>query len=653
MIKKYSDSELKHSTAVTRSRSIHVENDQAGASFNCSIISVLPDQETFSHRHHDAETFTVINGEGVISINGKRYPLSKGDVANIPPFSSHSIRNTSANDELIFQTIWWPPKKGNRLESEEYDGSNVSVKNLIKQGKNTLIFSAFPTPNGDLHVGHLSGPYLIADVLYKYNIHCNKITHHVSGFDYNQSYIALGAKNENCSPATILIKNKIKILESLSLAGIEFTDFERDHNHTDKVVDVFNAIKQKGFIENKKVLSPYCNSCDQFIHESFISGQCGGCGEHISGVVCESCYRQNNESDLKQPACSMCGDEPVWVEKGRYVFKLGTLKKQLMTFFSKTTMSEYAQVYCYNIVQQLKDIPISHLGDWGMELIIDNEQIPIYSFFEVAVKYISTVEYLYEKNNYLDIVHSFGIDNIFVKCFLLPAICIAYDKDFPLPNKHFINRFYLLNGKKFSTSRHHLIIIQELIKEYNLDAIRYYISYSRPDRKESNFTRKNMQLIVDSHLFNRWNSLSELLRQFSSIEQSVTPGVWGDSHIRFYYFLVNVNKQGEEIYNSALFSTRKICELYLNVIDTLILFLQDKRCMINLDFFESKIRTTIYLTILAIQNISKLIQPIMPEFSEKLFLACGKQHLKNIWNNNFNPKKINLDVLDYDWKEKQ
>ena len=643
LIKKYSISNFKPSTLTTDIWRIHTCKDNTQATFNCAFIKLKPQKESFAHKHHDAETFTIIQGEGVVNCDDAEQKVFPGDIIHFKPFSRHSIKNISNSTELIYQTIWWEPKL-------EY--INEVKKETLQ--RTTLIFSALPTPNGDLHLGHLAGPYLSADIFYRYNIRNNKSTRHYMGVDRNQSYVAYLAQKLKVTTETISLRYYKKIKETLKISGIHAIHYDEKEQFILGTAHLFNDLFNKGFIFKKRVKTACCKQCDAFQHEAFLLGLCKVCKFEMTGSICENCFAYTGEENLIQPYCNVCQNPINLVDKERFVFKLSHFKEKLTHFYCKTSMPEFAKVFCYDHISTLEDVPVSHCGKWGIKIFIDDksELVPVYSVLEIAARYISLIKDC-GSNKSTQIIQCLGVDNMFNRLILIPALVIACDNHIKLPDINVINYFYLLEGEKFSTSRNHFIHINQLLRNYSLDAVRYYIALTRPENNETEFRYDDFSKIVEEHLINRWDIYIKKLSSIKDLisEKECNPGVWNDTQTIFFEYLKDIQKNANSNYQSSKFSTKNICLIFSNLIDEVASFIVSQTPVFKNTLFESEQRTAVYLITIATKLSAYLIEPIMPTFSKKIFIACGSIEMVSLDNLfDFLPQSINVEQLDYHWK---
>ena len=188
-----------------------------------SMWCVVPPGETIKpHRHHEGETYIVAQGRGEMIVDGERLEVGPGDAIYMDPFRTHALCNTAESGDLLFMAVWWED-----MEHAAAQGEKIEGEARARPVKRVLITATPPTPNGDLHVGHLSGPYLGADIHRRYLEMRGIEVHYVSGADDHQSYVPLKAHRLGITPREVADRFAGEVEETLAMADIELDLFVR------------------------------------------------------------------------------------------------------------------------------------------------------------------------------------------------------------------------------------------------------------------------------------------------------------------------------------------------------------------------------------------------------------------------------------------
>ncbi|MBD0476732.1 MULTISPECIES: class I tRNA ligase family protein [Acinetobacter calcoaceticus/baumannii complex] len=599
--------------------------------FGSAICKVNPKQNSQLHRHNEKECFYIISGQGLIKCNDELSPINKDDLLIFDQFDLHSIYNES-DEPLEFISIWWN-----------------DIENLIKQPiKNnngtTLIFTAPPTPNGNLHLGHLSGPYSGADIFKRGLLLEGKIAFHSCGRDDNQTYVLKKAFDENRSPKDLADDYSNQILETLQKSNICIDHFENpltSSTHNVITLEIFTTLYNKGFIYSKSTDALFCKSTGRYLFEAHVRGNCPHCNEESDGNACEQCGNPNDVSDLINPR-SKYGTGEVTIKKiERLYFKLSHFENDLKEFVTQATMPAHLRSLCNEMLEKgLPDICVSNPTDWGIPVPIKGfENQKIYVWFEMAAGYLSSIaafnkhnsenwqEFMHNSDN--QYVHFFGFDNGYFHALLIPAIFMAIDSKINLPSAFVVNELLNLNGLKFSTSRGHLIWASDLLEQVPSDFLRFYLAYIRPESKKENFTLAEFQNFVDKEVEGKlFDTIQQIIKLIDNDFEGKVPesGAWSIEQISFYKKLNYSMKNLRECYLIENFSPQNAAYLILEINRLVKNFLDSQLFFKNQKSSYDYYRTTISLAYASLKIIAIGIFPLMPNFSEHLYSYLGNEN---------------------------
>jgi methionyl-tRNA synthetase len=375
-----------------------------------------------------------------------------------------------------------------------------------------IVTATPPTTNGDLHVGHLSGPYLAADIFCRGAKARGHTATYVSFGDDNQSYILTTAENRGRDPVELLREGNAEIVKTLVAAGIVMDRFTPvSDGHKAFVSTAFCRLHALGKLEERVVDLPYDANADRFLFESYLSGSCPVCLVTTKAGVCEDCGHPNDVADLIAPRLSTGGPilerRPVKrlylpVQRYRHVIERyyaehgGAMRPRLRTLTQGL------------LSRPLPDFPMTHPTTWGVPVELDGWNGHAWNAMaEMGIGLLHT--YLTEVGQATiedgtQLINFLGFDNsyFFLVVQLAIASALADQKDLPTKVPDFIltNEFFNLENAKFSTSKGHAIWGRELLKDYGVDEARFYIAMNAPETMESNFDGQHMQSLVSSRL---------------------------------------------------------------------------------------------------------------------------------------------------------
>ncbi|MGH9568148.1 MAG: class I tRNA ligase family protein, partial [Candidatus Angelobacter sp.] len=345
--------------------------------------------------------------------------------------------------------------------------------------KTVLVLAPPPTPNGDLHVGHLSGPYLRADIYTRFQKIRGKNAYLLSGIDEHQSYVAFKAKQMRLGPQETADNFADEIEKTLSAFRIEVDLLARPSRvpaHEPMVQEFFRKLLTGGALVEREQFCLFCETCRMYLFEAYVRGLCPHCSAPSGGNSCEVCGRPNDCRDLRDPVCNQCGQTPGLRKVKRLCLPLSRFEQQLRSYHETVMMSSHVGALCEQMMEEgLPEIAVTHPTSWGIPAggCIDQS---IYVWFEMAPGLLAATEALAEsvarpngwkgfwKDPDVEIVKFMGFDNSYFYSLLFPAILRAFDPEIQLPRAFLSNEFYRLQGSKFSTSRNHAIWGREMLK---------------------------------------------------------------------------------------------------------------------------------------------------------------------------------------------
>ena len=385
---------------------------------------------------------------------------------------------------------------------------------------------AWPYANGPLHLGHIAGCYLSADIFARYHRFKGNEVLMVSGSDTHGTPITIRADEEGITPQEVVERYHAMFLEAWQKLGITFDLFTHTNtdNHEEVVHRVFKSLLGKGYIYTGNMLLAYCAQCDRYLPDRYVEGTCPHCGNlRARGDQCDACGRTLDPQELVDPRCSICGATPEFRESEHFFLKLSAFEKPLLEWVEK---QDHWRNNVKNFTRQflrdgLKDRAISRDLSWGVPLPVDGyESKRIYVWFEAVIGYLSAaVEWAGQTGgNWEDFwkdpatksYYFIGKDNIPFHSIIWPAIILAYDEGLNLPYDVPANEFLSLENQKFSTSQNWAVWVPDYLERYDPDPLRYLLSINMPESGDANFSwsefvrRNNEELVATyGNLVNR------------------------------------------------------------------------------------------------------------------------------------------------------
>ncbi|GHU90809.1 methionine--tRNA ligase [Bacteroidia bacterium] len=371
----------------------------------------------------------------------------------------------------------------------------------------TLITSALPYANGPVHIGHLAGVYVPADIYARYLRLKGEDVLFIGGSDEHGVPIALKAKAEGVTPQDVVDKFHYIIKKSFEDFGISFDIYSRTTSkiHYKTASDFFRKLYEKGEFVEKTSEQYYDEEAKQFLADRYITGKCPHCGnERAYGDQCESCGTSLSPLDLIHPKSAISGSIPVLKETKHWYLPLDKhepwLKKWILEDHKEWKTNVYGQCKSW-LDMGLQPRAVSRDLDWGVPVpVADAEGKVLYVWFDAPIGYISnTIELTDEwekwwKHEDTKLVHFIGKDNIVFHCIVFPAMLKA-EGSFILPENVPANEFLNLEGDKISTSRNWAVWLHEYLEDFpgKQDVLRYVLTANAPETKDNDFTWKDFQ----------------------------------------------------------------------------------------------------------------------------------------------------------------
>lgn len=381
---------------------------------------------------------------------------------------------------------------------------------------------AWPYANGSLHLGHIAGCYLPADIFARFQRMIGNDVLMVSGSDEHGTPITITAEKQQTTPQAIVDRYHKEHTENMKQFGISFDLFTRTttKNHEETVHDIFLTLKDKGYIYTKEAEAFYCSGCKRFLPDRYLEGRCPHCGkEGASGDQCDECGKLLDTQELLNVTCKLCGGTPELHTTEHFFFSLSAFESKLLEWIkNKTYWKASVLHFTKNWLEKgLKDRAITRDMSWGIPVPVKGfEEKRIYVWFDAVIGYLAASKEWAQKQNDPDkwkgwwtakgVKHYYFLakDNIPFHSLIWPSMLMGYDTNLQLPYDIPANEYLLLKGEQFSKSRGLAVWVPDVLNNVDVDAVRYYLSINMPENKDTNwvwedFVTKNNDELVGTY----------------------------------------------------------------------------------------------------------------------------------------------------------
>lgn len=493
-----------------------------------------------------------------------------------------------------------------------------------------------PTPNGDLHVGHLSGPYFAADAMTRALRLQGKQVAFISNVDANQPYVVTKGLRLGMTADEVVSHFRERIARTLAANAIEpdYVGFP-DERQRAFVERFFADLLGKGKLLVKEEPMPYCSGCERFLFEAYLQGTCPHCGAACYGNGCEQCSLPNSPKDMGGTFCRVCGQPPAGLRSYRGLFlPLSRYQEELKAYLR--TRAGNSRQHAIDLVlgameRPLPDIPLTYVSDYGFPVSLPGFEGQIWNVRqEILPALINTFDEWRERqpdgawdwreSDDYEVVCFHGYENAFQYVASFNTQLIASDLGWKLPYANITNEFYLLDGKKFSTTRNHAVWGSDLLSRVSSDAVRFYLALTNPEAEETDFVISQFRDTTDRRLVHPWNGIhrcvGELLADGRAKKAGQPPRFGEGSRERLHAFAEDMKRA----YAIETFSLRRAA-------DRLAAWLEDlaaRAGSLQASRPEGKsLEAGLAEVLNGAQAFAVFAQPVMPRFAARLQRSLG------------------------------
>ena len=517
------------------------------------------------------------------------------------------------------------------------------------------ITAALPYTNGPIHIGHLAGVYVPADIYARYLRNRGKDVAFICGSDEHGVAIALKAKMENKTPQQIIDYYDELIRNSFNSFGISFDNYSRTSRkiHYDTSQEIFKDLNKKNIFQEIESEQLYDSEAKQFLADRYVIGICPICqNTEAYGDQCESCGSSLSATELINPQSTLSGSKPKMRNTKHWYLPLDKFENFINEWIIKGHKSDwkqnvYGQVKSW-IDNGLKPRAVTRDLDWGIPVPIDGaEGKVLYVWFDAPIGYISSTKE-WANNNGIDwepywkdketkLIHFIGKDNIVFHCIIFPIMLHA-SGSFILPKNVPANEFLNLEGEKISTSKNWAVWLHEYLEEFpnQQDTLRYVLTSNAPETKDNDFTwdefqsRNNNELVaIYGNFINRVVVLTN--KYYDGIIPKIETRLPEDEKIIDQIGII-AKKIGSSI---EKYKFREASQNLMQIARTGNKYLAEKEPWKLIDKDPKRVSEIIYTALQISACLALVSEPFLPFTYEKLLSILNIRSLKLSWNDAF------------------
>ena len=512
-----------------------------------------------------------------------------------------------------------------------------------KNFKRTLITTALPYANGPVHIGHLAGVYVPADIYARYLRLKGEEVIMIGGSDEHGVPITIKAKKEGVTPQDIVDRYHAIIKKSFEDLGISFDIYSRTTSkiHYETASEFFKTLYDKGEFVEKTSMQLYDEQANQFLADRYVTGTCPHCkNERAYGDQCEACGTSLAATDLINPKSAITGNVPVLKETKHWYLPLDKWEPMLRQWILEEHKEWKPNVYgqCKSWIDMgLQPRAVSRDLDWGVPVPVEGADGKVlYVWFDAPIGYISNTKELlpdtwekWWKDPETRMLHFIGKDNIVFHCIVFPAMLKA-EGSYNLPENVPANEFLNLEDDKISTSRNWAVWLHEYLEELpgKQDVLRYVLTANAPETKDNNFTWKDFQARNNSELV-------AILGNFVN-RAMVLVHKYFDGKVPACGELTDYDKESMAEVNASIahlaenldnFRFREALKDAMNIARVGNKYLADTEPWKLIKTDEERVKTILNIALQLCANLAIAFEPFLPFMSEKLSKQLGLSQL--------------------------
>lgn len=532
----------------------------------------------------------------------------------------------------------------------------------MNQPKRYTITAALPYTNGPIHIGHLAGVYIPADIYTRYLKLKGEDVLFVCGSDEHGVPITIKAKKEGITPQDVVDKYHQIIKDSFEEFGVKFDNYSRTSAqiHHETASDFFKSMHSKSKFVEEVSEQLYDEKANQFLADRFVTGTCPKCGhEEAYGDQCEKCGASLSANDLINPVSAITGNTPITKQTKHWYLPLNEYDTWLKEWIVEGHQKDWKpNVYgqCKSWIDEgLRPRAVTRDLDWGIPVPVkEAEGKVLYVWFDAPIGYISASKEWaanhqkdwepYWKDESTKLVHFIGKDNIVFHCIIFPAMLKA-EGSYILPDNVPANEFLNLEGKKLSTSKNWAVWLPDYLKDFpgQQDVLRYTLTANAPETKDNDFTWKDFQTRNNSELVGIFgNFVNRVVVLTNKYYEGVVPPKNSLEAVDLN-LLKEVKKVTSTIANSLeKYRFREAQSEMMNLARLGNKYLADEEPWKKVKTDQQRTETIMYVAIQVVSALAIIAEPFLPFTSEKLRVILNQENLASQinWNDLANAEEI-------------
>lgn len=495
-----------------------------------------------------------------------------------------------------------------------------------------LVTSALPYANGPLHIGHIAGAYLPADIFVRYLRLHQKDVLFICGTDEHGAPISIQAEKEGITPKELVTRYHESIKESFDGLNIVFDNFSGTSRpvHHKIAQKFFLSLHEKGYINVRSNQQFYCEHCSRFLADRYVEGTCPYCKKDgARGDQCDACGKLMDTLTLAEPKCKICREQPVIRETSHWFLNLPAFQDRLKTWLlTKSYWKENILRFILGLLDEgLKERAITRDIDWGVPVPLpEAEGKVLYVWFDAPIGYLSsTVEWAertgqpdrwkdYWLNEDTKLIHFIGKDNNVFHAIFWPAVLMGQKEQYVLPHDIPANEFLNLEGRKISTSHNWAIWVNDFLKAFPGYLLRYYLAITAPESKDSDYNWKEFQEKNNNDLSNTLGNLANRVFIFARknldgrVQRPETLSEQSENVIRESTSLL---EEIDKCYSS--YKVRAATKLIMDIARLGNKYFDERKPWADIKQNRDGAEETLYVCLLLLKNISIALYPVIPE----------------------------------------
>lgn len=528
-----------------------------------------------------------------------------------------------------------------------------------------IVTSALPYANGRIHLGHLSGAYLPADIYVRYKRLKGDDIIYICGSDEHGVPITITADKEKTTPKEVIDRFHGINKDAFQRFGMDFDIYSRTSLpvHHETAREFFTAFQKQGLFVEKKTMQFYDEKDKRFLPDRYVEGTCPRCGNlEARSDECEKCGSLYDPAELLNPKSKITGETPVLKETSHWFFPLGKYQPRLEAYIDemnkKYNWKDNVLQYCKGWFKDgLKDRAVTRDVDWGVKVPLDNaDGKVIYVWFEAVLGYISATKELSQLRGDADLWRRYwqdvntkyiafiGKDNIVFHTIMFPAMLMAWNdcsnEKYTMPQNVPANEFLNFEGKKFSKSRGWGIDVIEFLELFPADLLRYTLAANLPENKDTDFYWKEFQARTNSELADIFGNFINRTFTFAHKHFDGKLPVKGNLDEIDVEMLRLLKEYPAKV--GDLIEKYKIKDAVFEMMNLARAgnkYFNDSEPWVSIKKDKEKCATTVNICLQTIYTLAEIFAPVIPFTSEKIFKflnaektgwqSCGIENLKD------------------------